>query len=557
MSNHAGSPGSLKWEHRGGAPVVGLLAHESGVAIVQARSVGVFDGAGARTIEIPFSRDAYRAVRAVDTWLVGVARESCLDRLGKGKPSTFADGEGLIGSFAANADAIAVARPNRIELWSYAGKRKWSTPGGPWLSCVLCGMQVVALSSEGALSFFASKNGEALGTLHLASTDAAETFRLATIDPTRVVLALGEWVVLVDATTRKVIKRVRVRAKVTSLAADAKWIVAGLADGGLQAIEIEVGEPRGAFHAHEGSISGIALGKTLVFTADAAGLVRAWDRAGLAASARAASPVSAIASRGNLVAVGDSAGRVRILRGESEVGGVSLGEAVSAVHLTGDDGVIAATSRLVVHVPRPWTKPRPVVLEAPATAFAADDAYVFAGSESGKVDVYDLDDSSHVTTYALSEDAITALVRLPGSLLVVGTGALDGRVFVVDVSRAKVVHRLEIHEEAFGVTSLAADPRGRIVASGSDDGSVALIDPAKGKMLARLRVRETPASLAFDASGRRLGCTFTDATAALFTLGPGKAAMEDVGLRGASFVAWGGEAVFGLSDGRIERLAPS
>jgi len=117
-----------------------------------------------------------------------------------------------------------------------------------------------------------------------------------------------------------------------------------------------------------------------------------------------------------------------------------------------------------------------------------------------------------------------------------------------------VLHRLEPHDEAFAVTCLAYDPRGRIVASGADDGSIALIDPAKGKVLARLRVRETPISLAFDSDGRRLACVFADGTAGLVKLGPRGASMEDVPLTGAARVAWGDEAVFGFLDGRVESL---
>ena len=111
------------------------------------------------------------------------------------------------------------------------------------------------------------------------------------------------------------------------------------------------------------------------------------------------------------------------------------------------------------------------------------------------------------------------------------------------------------HDEAFAVTCLAYDPRGRIVASGADDGSIALIDPTKGKVLARLRVRETPVSLAFDGDGRRIACVFADGTAGLVKLGPRGATVEDIAVTGAAHVAWGDDAVFGFADGRVERLA--
>src|SRR5690606_18873131 len=128
--------------------------------------------------------------------------------------------------------------------------------------------------------------------------------RLATIDASRVALALGDWVVLVDVATRKVQKRVRVRAKVCAMAADAEWVVAGLEDGWVQAVRVDAGEARGAFEAHSEALCAVALGKGALFTSAEDGLVRAWDRSKLAASSRPTSPVTAIASRADLVAVG-------------------------------------------------------------------------------------------------------------------------------------------------------------------------------------------------------------------------------------------------------------
>jgi hypothetical protein len=143
-------------------------------------------------------------------------------------------------------------------------------------------------------------------------------------------------------------------------------------------------------------------------------------------------------------------------------------------------------------------------------------------------------------------------MKLTGATLVVGTGALDGRVLFVDVAEAKVVHRVSPHEEAFGVTCLSADARGRIVASGGDDGQIALLDPAKGRILARIRVAETPMSMAFEPSGRRLACVFADGTAAVVTFASSGATVSDLGVRGASHVAWGDSIVFGFKDGRAE-----
>jgi WD40 repeat protein len=214
---------------------------------------------------------------------------------------------------------------------------------------------------------------------------------------------------------------------------------------------------------------------------------------------------------------------------------------------------------VLLRAPKPWGLPKPLALRSTASAFAADDLYAFAGTLNGSVDVYDLESGRPVTTYALSQDdRITALARLPGALLAVGTGALDGRVMFVDVAEAKIVHRLEPHQEAFGVTSLACDARGRIVASGGDDGIVALLDPAKGRVLARLRMPETPIALAFEQSGRRLACAFADGAAAIITLAATGAAVDDVSVKNVAKVAWGAQApVFGLNDGAVSRGSAS
>jgi hypothetical protein len=324
----------------------------------------------------------------------------------------------------------------------------------------------------------------------------------------------------------------------------------------VQAFSSDTGEPGASFQAHEGgSVAAVALGKKTLFTGGLASTVRAFARSKLEVAREASSPVTALAARGELVAVGDAGGHVRLLRGDVELTSRALGEPVLAVHVAREELLVVATARLILGLPAPWSAPRPVALRAAASAFATDEDYAFAGTDAGTVDVYDLSDAAHVTSYALSDGDITQLARLPGRLLVVGTGALDGRVFVVDVTEAKVVHRLEPHDEAFGVTCLVSDARGRIIASGADDGSIALIDPSKGKVLARLRVRETPVSLAFDGDGRSLACVFADGTAGLVKLGPKGATIEELPLTGAVRVAWGDAAVVGFADGRVERLS--
>jgi outer membrane protein assembly factor BamB len=560
-----------------------LVARADGVfAVEESGALGVYDAEAKRTSEITLPSGAVQAQPFADAWLCRVPGSTHLAPSNakpvRGKPSVFADGGSDVTAFAVAVDGVAVARTDALELWTHAGKQRWSVAGS-WLALTIVTGHVIALAEDGALVFTAMRDGSTVGTLRLASTEAATEWRLACIDPARVVLALGDWLVWIDVATKKTIRRVRARDKVTALAADAEWVVAGTDTGWVQAFSSDSGEPGAVFEAQEGGVIALALGKKTLFSGGSAGRetgVRAWSRASLDVTKRAASPVTALAARGDLVAVGDGSGVVRVLRAGNEVWARPVGDVPTAVHLARGNVVVAATSKVTLHSTALASAAgaaaaagagagagsadiaaRPLALRAQATAFAADDDYAFAGTDSGSVDVYDLAEATHVTSYALSDGDVTALARLPGKLLVVGTGALDGRVFIVDVTEAKVLHRMDPHDEAFGVTCLAYDPRGRIVASGADDGSIALIDPLKGRVLARLRVRETPTSLAFDKEGRRIACVFADGTAGLVKLGPRGATIEDIPLTGVARVAWGDDAVFGFTDGRIERLAVS
>jgi hypothetical protein len=413
---------------------------------------------------------------------------------------------------------------------------------------------VATLDDEGVLAF--ARGDVPLGTLALASPEPVTTWRLAACGDESVVLTLGEWLVWIDTRSRKTIRRVRARAKVSALEIDSALVCVGCDDGWVQCFRTRSGEARASFAAHDGGVASIALGKTALFTSGTRGGLRAWERSALDVAARAVHPVTAISAAADLVAVGDRSGRVRVLDGEREAGGINIGDAPLHVRIARSGALLAVGKRVAMRAGPPWKIPRPFVLGSDATAATSDDGYLFAGNERGSVDVHDLETTSRVTRYTLSDASVSAICRLPGALLAVGTGVLDGRVFIVDVVEAKVVHRLELHGEGFGVTALACDPRGRILASGSDDATIALVDPVKGRLLARLRVNETPVALAFDASGRSLACAFADGKAAIVRFAPKGAAIDDAGLRGVARVAWGKEAVVGFEDGRVERLRP-
>lgn len=542
----------------------------AGAALIVDRTLTLFDDAGARAGATKLEKAPESVCRFGDEWLVLVGKQKHLSRIDGDAAAPFAAGKTPITAFAVGRDdAVAVVRAESVELWSRDDKRLWATKGAsPVRQAVLGRDQVAALGEDGALYFFDRDKGAPLGALRLASPDPVDSFRLAHVDGAIVVLTLGEWLVWIDAKARKTVRRVRARAKIVAVAADAEHVAVAVEDGVVQSFRSKTGEPRATLESE--GVAELAFGASQLFMVSAgASEVRAVAREALDTAVRAASPVICMAARGQLTAVGERTGRVRVFEsldgGIREIGTLTSGDGTVGLFLSAAETVVAASARVVMagtwstdsnitgvrKVPPP--PPRPIALKAPPTAFAADDAYAFVGSQTGSVDVHDLATGRQVTTYALSsDDRITGLLRLGGATLVVGTGALDGRVLVVDVAEAKVVHRLSPHEEAFGVTCLASDARGRLVASGSDEGCVALIDPVKGRILAKLRVSETPTSLAFEPSGRRLACVFADGTAAIATFTAKGATIADLGLAGATRVAWGDNLVVGFKDGRVE-----
>jgi DNA-binding beta-propeller fold protein YncE len=550
---------------------VSLLAcGNNGAAALDGAVLAFFDVAGQLLEKRPLTGRGEGVARFGDEWLVLEGERKHLGRVSPdGASGPFAAGRGAIGVFAVGRDdTVAIARGTSLELWSRDDARRWTVKGASALTQIVVGRDhVVALGEDGALQFFAREDGEALGAVRLASTEPARSFRLAHVDAAVVVLSLGDWLVWIDGTTRKPIRRVRTRAKVVHLAADSDHVVLVAADGAVQTFLAKSGEPRATIEPLDGGIAAIALGAGTFFVMEDGGALSCHERQKLDVTARAAAPVTALSARGRIVVVGDRSGRVRVLSanadGLEESFAFGASEATIGISVTSREHIIAAGARLLTRFVPPRgpagvsvsgsPQPRPVTFKTPLTAFAADDAYAFVGTQSGTVDVYELASGRAITTYELSEDArITSLLRLPGRILVVGTDALDGRVFFVDIEEAKVSHRVSPHEEAFGITCLATDARGRLVASGSDDGNVALVDPAKGRVLAKLRVGETPTALAFEPTGRRLACVFADGTAGLAAFSQKGATMADLGLRGVSGVAWADDLVFGFKDGHFE-----
>jgi len=558
---------SPRFEHRTEHPIVALAAVVRGgsvAALCADGSLSMFAETGtAATDKTRFAPtkaaqddDVTTRTRLEahgDGWLaVGPGEHHVTRHLG-GRVTRHALGASAVVGFAAAGEQLAVARAGGLELWTFSDTCRWTVEGA-FVAVALAGRTVVGIRADGEIVFASQLKGAVTGTLKLGVPEPASGWRLAPLDGNRVALALGEWLVIVDVAAQKVVRRSRARGEVSSFAANDSRLVAGLKDGWVQLFDAFTGEARGAQKVHDGPVAAVAAAGSSLFTAAARGPLALWDQSAIEAAARAGAPVTALGSRGAFVASGDRNGRVRLFAGVEEVASLRLDGPIGATLVRPDDSVVVAAGGVLVCLDKPWKTPRPVLLDEPATALALDATYAFAGTEHGAVHVYDVARGVSVTQYELSEAAISALVRLPGALLVVGTGALDGRVFVVDVAQAKVVHRIDAHQEAFGCTSLACEPRGRLFASGSDDGTVALVDPAKGRVLARVRLTETPVSLAFDPTGRKLAAVLANGTAVVVSLDQ-KAAVTTLDVPHAARVTWSDALVIGLTDGRLERAS--
>ncbi len=558
-----------RWTARADAPIVNIESTADGgvASLSEDRRVAVIDahGQAATRFEVPrgakvdhgdatdFEAPIAMQAAGAKGWLIAYSNRDHVLRVAGSEKSVVGKHASPVAAMRVAGEQVAIARFDGVDLWTLAGQRRWQHEGGPFVAVTVVGKTVVGLEADGELAFLSMMNGSLTGRLKLEVTEAAHTWHLAAIEGSRFALALGEWLVIVDAAKEKVFRRTRMRARVSALAASDRRVVVGLEDGWVQMVDPLTGEARGALEVHRTPVRSVALTKGVFFTSSE-NEVSAWDEALLSGAPVAASPVTALAARGALAAVGAKSGRLRIQKGVEEVGSMRLDGSVAFVHVAKDESVVAVSSSLVVRLQKPWKAPRPLVLDAPCTAFAADDSYAFSGNEHGVVDVFQLDGGKKVTSYELSDATISALVRTRGVHLVVGTDALDGRIFVVDVAEAQIVHRIEAHQDAFGVTSLATEPRGRVVASGSDDGTIALIDVAKGKVLARLTVREAPVSLAFDPTGKRLVAALVDGSVTLIALDQ-RGAMSVVKAPPTARVAWGegpNQVLCGLTDGRVE-----
>lgn len=471
----------------------------------------------------------------------GVAREQ----------SAFAKGGEPIVDVCVFGELVTVVRASSVEVWTLTGQRRWENREGPFVKATMVQKAVVALRQDGTTVFLSMMSGAETGSVKLEVPEPAHTWHLCSLPGQRFAMALGDWLVIVDVAKEKVFRRTRMRAKVSALAANERRAVAGLEDGWVHAIEVLTGEIRSTAQVHSGPVRALAVNAD--GACSIAEDVRGWELSALAGTTTLSTPVTSVFARGSLLAIGDRAGRLRVQKGVEEVASLRLEGAVTFTALDAEEGVIAVTSSLLVRLPKPWKTPKPLVLEAPCTAFCADAAYTFCGNREGTVDVYD--GSGRITHYTLTEGPISALARARGAYLAVGTDALDGRIFIVDVAEAKVVHRVEAHQEAFGVTALACEPRGKILASGSDDGTVALIEIASGRVLARIKVGEAPVSMAFDAESKRLAAVLADGAVVVMWLAK-KGAVSRLECPKATHVSWGEMLAVGLESGRIEFLTP-
>jgi outer membrane protein assembly factor BamB len=489
-------------------------------------------------------------------------------------------------------DALFLAREASVEAWALAnGARRWSRDEHGGRVVASLAKHIAVLDHDGTLRFMSPMSGAALGQIKLEVPEPVETWHLVALEGSRFALAMGDWLVILDAAKEKVFRRTRARAQISAMDVSSRRIVLGLVDGSVQSVDPLTGDVRETYSTGTQRVACIKVHAGSWVTV-AGNVIAAWDETSLQgpASVRRPAPptasptsqdepgrddaaarglqdealevaspagrpaISALASREHLTALGDVSGRLRVLKGVEEAASIRLGGPTAFVHVFADDSVLGVANSLAVRIAKPWKSPKPLVLKEAGSAYTADESYLYVGTHAGRVDVYDLDTAKLLTSYELTDGAITALRRASGPLLAVGTDALDGRFFVVDIAEADVRHRLEPHQEAFGVTAIAAEPRGRLLASGSDDGTVALVDPAKGRVLARLAMGEGVVSLAFDATGKRLGVVRSDGSACVVALDKSGAKLP-VTIGPATHVTWSNGFVFALRDGCLASWA--
>jgi hypothetical protein len=157
-----------------GAGTLALVARADGAfAVEEVGVLGVYDAEAKRAGEITLPSGAVQAQPFADAWLCRVPGATHLAPSNakpvRGKPSVFADGGSDVTAFAVAVDGVAVARTDSLELWTHAGKQRWSVPGS-WLALTIVTGHVIALAEDGALVFTAMRDGSTVGTLRLAST---------------------------------------------------------------------------------------------------------------------------------------------------------------------------------------------------------------------------------------------------------------------------------------------------------------------------------------------------------------------------------------------------
>ena len=168
------------------------LRGEFVAAVERAGMLGLYDAEGKRTTETALPAGAVQAAAFADAWLVRIPGTTSLapshGKSVKGKPAVFADGGSDVTAFAVAVDGVAVARTEALELWTHAGKLRWSVAGA-WVAAAILPGHVVALSDDGSLVFTLIRDGSTVGTLRLASTEPASAFRLVPVVPSGATLA--------------------------------------------------------------------------------------------------------------------------------------------------------------------------------------------------------------------------------------------------------------------------------------------------------------------------------------------------------------------------------
>jgi len=117
-------------------------------------------------------------------------------------------------------------------------------------------------------------------------------------------------------------------------------------------------------------------------------------------------------------------------------------------------------------------------------SFSPDAHFVAAGSQSGNVNIWSVDNGEKEATIATKSGAFVMSVAYSSDGKTLACGGIDGAISVFDVATARLVSTIQVHRSP--IRSLSFAPQGSQLVAGCDDGLVAVYDVSDGSKIAAL-----------------------------------------------------------------------